>query len=232
MLEYVKVTNANQFNKNVKEKGIGYVEEVIRNLLIINDKNHLNDNEVLGFIRYDKFLREKLYKYLSVVEEHLRKKLYKNIEYTGNNLLMYKDDYRYKEFTIIKDSQYGYNFFKKSKLLFSAIVDLYKEFSESLLINEEYSIIDIKNVNNLRNIVMHHSLLVINQNEESPSKTSIVNRINRIEQYIVSVKKVLPKNYVKGLITDINKANLDKGIQGSKSTHIFIKHLEGGYNEI
>lgn len=232
MLEYVKVTNAEQFNKNVKEKGIGYVEEVIKNLMIINDNNQLNDNEILGFIRYDKFLREKLYKYLSVIEEHLREKLYKKIEYNGDKLLMYKDDYKYTEFILIEDSQYGYNFFKKSKLLFSVIVDLYKKFSESLLIDEEYSITDVKNVNNLRNIVMHHSLLVIDQNEESLSKISINARVKTIEQYIESVKKVLPKNYVKGLITDINKANLDKGIYGSKSTHIFIKHLEGGYNEI
>lgn len=232
MLEYVKVTNTDQFNKNVKEKGIGYVEEVIRHLFIINDNKQLDDNEVLGFIRYDKFLREKLYKYLSVVEEYLREKLYKNIEYNGKSLLMYKDDYSYEEFTLIEETQYGYNFFKKSKLLFSAILDLYEKFSESLLINEEYSVKDIENVNKLRNIVMHHSLLVIDQNEESPSRISIKKRVKKIDQYIESIKKVLPKNYVKGLITDINKANLDKGIQGAKSTHIFIKHQEGGHNEI
>ena len=63
----------------------------------------------------DKFLREKLYKYLSVAEEYLRDILYKNIEYTGSNILMYKRDYSFKH--LLFRDEYKYSFYFLSQIL-------------------------------------------------------------------------------------------------------------------
>ncbi|QVK21374.1 Abi family protein [Mycoplasmatota bacterium] len=229
MNEYVKVSNQSLFDKHIYEKGLGVVEEVAMSLKVMSEAEYITSDDIIGFIRYDKFLREKLYKYLSVTEEFLRNELYKNLEYNGSRTIMYTKDYKSSDFKVNEDNSYGYNFFKKAKMLFSVIIDLYTHFEGQLLMSFKFSLEDIKNIGNLRNLVMHHSLLVINQNSTEITKDSIGDRVMLVLKYLMSLIYVIPNEYRKGLITDINKANLDKGVYGSKSKYIYIEFIEGGY---
>ncbi|MEC9484611.1 MAG: hypothetical protein UMR38_01890 [Candidatus Izemoplasma sp.] len=230
MLDYVEVTDWSIFNKHIAEKGFGIVREVVESLKVVKESDYIISDEVIGFIRYDKYLREKLYMYLSVTEEFLRNELYKNLEYKGSKLIMYTSDYKYQDFKFIQNPDYGYSFFKRSKMLFSVILDLFEHFAPNILPEFDFTIDDIKNVGKLRNIVMHHSLLMIDQNSTKTTKKSIEERVDLITRYLTSLINIIPVEYRKGLITDINKANLDNGIYGSKSKHIYIDHIQGGYD--
>ncbi|XMB86344.1 hypothetical protein RJG79_00675 [Mycoplasmatota bacterium WC44] len=229
MNEYVKVSNQSLFDKHIYEKGLGVVEEVAKSLKVMSEAEYITSDDIIGFIRYDKFLREKLYKYLSVTEEFLRNELYKNLEYNGSRTIMYTKDYKFSDFKVNEDNSYGYNFFKKAKMLFSVIIDLYTHFDRQLLMSFKFSLEDIKNIGNLRNLVMHHSLLIINQNSTEITKDSIGDRVMLVTKYLMSLINVIPNEYRKGLITDINKSNLEKGVYGSKSKYIYIEFIEGGY---
>ena len=229
MYDFIKVTNQKAFDKHLDEKGLGIIREVAYSLKDFTGKSEITSDEIIGLIRYDKFLREKLYMYLSVTEEFLRNNLYKKLDYSDCNIIMRTSDYDDSDFNLLSDNSYGYNFFKKSKLLFSVILDLYNSFEKHLLESYDFSLTDIENIGNLRNLVMHHSLLVIDQNSTEISKSKINERLQLLDGYLQSLIRVIPPSYKKGLITDINKANLDNDNWGSKSKYICLDFIDGGY---
>jgi hypothetical protein len=91
---------------------------------------------------------------------------------------------------------------------------------------------DLDNVRELRNIIMHHKMLLIDQEDDIYDQTLIDVRVSKITRYIKSLYNLLDEDHAKGLITAVNKARWDKKNKCIKSKFIYIDYLEGGYDEL
>jgi|GEM_PF-3570042 len=240
MLDFVKKAidmsedDVTTFNKFLRIRGIGVYFDTINSLrLYVDDSKKVNFNDFMGFIRYDKNLRDVLYKMLGSYEEKIKNILYSNFDLVGNKFLSRvtgKDIKRIRH--IDKSDSYGWNLMRKSKLDLGSINYIFKHYDFMFESNSDDFFSDLDNVRELRNIVMHHKMLLIDQESDDYDQTLISVRISKITRYIKSLSNLLDEGYAKGLITAVNKARWDNKNQCLKSKFIYIEHLEGGYDEL
>ena len=74
----------NDFKKFIKIKGI-YLHKQIYDALLSYNKDKVTYYELSSVIRYDKSLRDILYKYLATFEEKLRSELFERYDVESNN---------------------------------------------------------------------------------------------------------------------------------------------------
>lgn len=213
----------------IKSRGIGVYEDALRALLLFTDKGSIEYYDFMGFIRYDKNLRDILYKMLAVLEEYLKDNIFKKIEYSDSHLIKKISKNNIDKFHVISDIDYGWNLYRNPTLDFGSLLYLYDHFKIILPSKSEDFLADLKNIKSLRNLVMHHHMLLINQSKPDFIKYDIDQRVIELSHQIISLYNILQPDYDKGLITAINNANYDRANGCIKSKYIYIEKLDGGY---
>ena len=218
-----------EYNEYIVSRGTGVYQDSLNALLIYTGEISINYMDFMGFIRYDKNLRDILYKMLAVLEEFLKDTLYRLINYTGDKPFGRVTNKNIHLFQKISTKDYGWKTYRNPRLEYGSLVFLYKHFHLSTPSNSIDFFADLDNVNYLRNLVMHHKMLLLDQTKYKFSKNDIINRLSLIKASIKSLYNLLPSNYNKGLISAINKANYDQKSKCIKSKFIYIEKLDGGY---
>lgn len=214
----------------MKEKFIklkGYNLHIhVRNIL--NDyKKDIDDKDVSSYIRYDKSLRDRLFVYLSTLEEHLRAYLNNNYKLVANNEIFHKyrlkrksdeivckkEDFSSKSEAELEAKKYN-DLYYKNNLMFSELVKLYE------IIEVNYSNFDdrvfikhLNNINALRNNVMHHELLVLGKEKRY---CDVLIRKDELKKQIISLVHLLPLDYRANFLDDLYKMKINNKITGFK----------------
>lgn len=213
--------------KYYESRGLGVYTDALNALRKYTGIDKIHFIDFMGFIRYDKRLRDVLYTMLATLEEYLKNYLFGIIDYFGDKQFIRVTKKNIDKFKLISRTDFGWNIYRNPRLDFGSIVFLYDHFKITPPVQSNNIIEDLKNINFLRNQVMHHRMLLVNQQNGFLNKHNIDKRVRIIKKCIISAYNMLQPDYNKGLISDINKANLDKG--KTKSRFIYIDYLEGGY---
>jgi hypothetical protein len=218
-----------KYMEYISSRGRGVFEDSLNALLKYTGESVIDYYDFMGFIRYDKCLRDVLYKMLGALEEFLKNTLYKLIDYNGEKPFRKVTSKNIMLFTRIGSKEYGWKLYRNPRLEFGSLVYLYKHFQFTPPCNSFDFFCDLDNVNLLRNLVMHHKMLLIDQSKSNIEKGDITERVLQIRNCIISVYNLLQPDYNKGLISAVNKANYDYENKCIKSRFIYIERLDGGY---
>lgn len=211
------------FLQNLKSRGIFLYKQVYDALCNWQPNCHIKYEHFKNLIRYDKSIRDKLYKYLCVAEEHLRNIIFEELETSerfedNENKKLDIDalQERNKEETNFNSNLYKYSYSRFFD--FGTIEKIIKKYE----LAKKYSIDqnDIVIVRTkLRNKVMHHNMLLLSYHTD---KSKIEKEIKEIEDGVEALYRILPTvvfkegsiqndKLVGGLTRDINKSNFKDG---------------------
>lgn len=166
-----------------------------------NDSVEVKYSELSSVIKYDKGLRDTLYKYLSLLEENLRADLCRKYDID--------DKYINEKFKLWKDHLIEKSNTEKSNLYFRLDIEFGHliELIEKVNLYDNSRIAKIKKAKDLRNKVMHHNLLMLGM---SKNKTESLARIKLINDWIEILYDLLPIDYKRGFESSINGLNYDQ----------------------
>lgn len=189
------------FEKYVEIKGV-YLHKQIYDVLVTYGLDSITYYELSSIIRYDKNLRDTLYKYLATFEENLRAKLFEKFDIENQ-------DHNYK-------GSQGFNKLKKdirpkrddaiSNLYFCFQLELGQtiDLLEHIKFCNDVILSDFKQIKDLRNHVMHHNVLVLGQ---AINKEQAENNLQTLKKQVALLRKYLPEEYRKGFQTSIENLN-------------------------
>lgn len=196
--------NADEFNKYKELKGEYLHKQIYDLLLELNDNHSVNYNDLSSIIRYDKTLRDTLYKYLATFEEWLKALIFKKYDVEDiNKIYKNKKDVEILiQNVIVNNNNISSNLYYCFELELGPIirfVEKEKMFDKEII--EKFNII-----RKLRNKVMHHNLLICgkskNIGEFNHNKKLLKKEINLLSE-------VLPEKYQIGFKNTINKLICD-----------------------
>ena len=164
------------------------------------DKN-VSYNDVNAFIKYDKAIKDVLYKYLGTVEESIKTFIFENYDFEDKSKLD-KEEYRcFKKIPKLckkQNCEELTELYKRFSLSFGGIIKLLKKYEK-----DNFNCSSLDKVVELRNKVMHHRLLLFTCKFESD--------VDLIKDWINDLIDNLPGNYKSGILTDlIKKTNATK----------------------
>ena len=180
-------------------KGVFLHKQVYEAFLSYKDK--VTYKELSTYIKYDKGLRNVLYRNLSAVEEYYRSKLINNFDVEKeiddpiNSLI--------KNSELIKTNGKSYNLYRFSfskHFTMDRLLNLLN--SKNLITVEEFN--DLDKLRIFRNKVMHHNLIVISYHED---KEVIENEISYVEEMCELIYKYLPVPMRNAFQGNVNKCN-------------------------
>lgn len=211
------------FLQNLKSRGIFLYKQVYDALCNWQPNCPIKYEHFKNLIRYDKSIRDKLYKYLCVAEEHLRNIIFEELEtserFEDNETKKLDIDAlqeRNKEYNNLNSNLYFYSYSKYFD--FGAIEKIFEKYE----LAKKYSI-DQNDIcivrKKLRNKVMHHNMLLLSYHTE---KSKIEREITEVEDGVEALYRLLPTEVFKegsiqndknvgGLTLDINKSNFKDG---------------------
>lgn len=211
------------FLQNLKSRGIFLYKQVYDALCNWQPNCHIKYEHFKNLIRYDKSIRDKLYKYLCVAEEHLRNIIFEELEITEKFEEGKKEKFDIKDLQKRnkEESNLNSNLYKYSYSRFFDFGTIEKIF-EKYELAKKYSINqnDIRIVRKkLRNKVMHHNMLLLSYHTD---KSKIEKEIKEIEDGVEALYRLLPTQEFKegsvrdgkltrGLTLAINKSNYENG---------------------
>ena len=192
-IESLDEKDKNNYNHYSKIRGVQQYRIIFETLKKTNE--NVTYNDVNAFIMNDKAIKEKLFKYLGVLEESMKVYIIGHYDFDSIQKNEKKIYHYFNELPklIDKDNSNGEitELYKKFGLLFSSILELLKEYHVN-----QYNIDDLKVVNELRNNVMHHSPLLFDYTFKSNA--------NIVTKQIQALLRLLPAEYRKGLKKEIN----------------------------
>lgn len=190
------------FDKYIAIRGKYVFQQVYKFICnITNDECTYLD--LSSCIRYDKTLRDTLYKYLATFEEYLRAQIFNKYEITREFRFSRKEkDYIKKMARHIYESEGKENseLYKKFKLDLGETIELVKE----IKMFDEEKCQEFDAIREVRNAVMHHNLLVLGKEQRC-------NKVEENKRKIIEGIKALANNLPEGY-----KLNFIKGINGLK----------------
>ena len=208
-----------EFEKYTSLKGIYLYKQVYDILLELSNNNSVKYKELSSIIRYDKNLRDTIYKYLATVEEYLRALLCEKFDVNKEEKAFEKHCApRLKEALFDKTESSKSNLYLKLKPDFSVLMDvcIYKK-----LINISPS--QKKHIKDLRNHTMHHNLLLLGN---AINIKSLYDNFNTLENQLNDFIELLPCEYKKGFLLDIRKLN--GSIKRQFLTRFYLEDSNGG----
>jgi len=146
------------FLNYIRLKGRFLHKQVYETLLLTDEKAKYS--EISRIIRYDKYIRDTLYKYLSALEEQWRAIAFDNFEYELDKTDVIKGEIDITKVIVKKlfsDSTFYWASYNKSFTL-NKLIDVFKANRHTIDLNitdDMYQSIKI-----LRNSVMHHNLIL------------------------------------------------------------------------
>lgn len=201
MFEKLIIDNKEEFNKYIQLKGL-YLHLQIYNILLDLKKGEaVTYYELSSIIKYDKNLRDKLYIYLATFEEKLRADLC--TLYDVGSISIYKKSSKLVKDLIPKSNNEISNLYYGLELDLGNLLDIYKD--KKICDDETLKLYD--NVRQLRNKVMHHSVLLF---ENAKTKEDAIANIKDLTKKIQDLYISLPENFRSGFEKDINYLNYYK----------------------
>lgn len=185
----------NNFEYYSKIRGIQQYE-IIFNALNKIDSKLITYKDINSFVRYDKAIKDVLYKYLGTLEEFIKVHIFANYDFK-NNAIITKNEYIFfnQLQPLIEQKNVPLNeiskLYKHFALNFKDIVDLLIEFNDSMFDSKE-----LLSIKDLRNDVMHHSPLLFNFDGAE--------KVKKTEKIISLLIKLLPLDYPKYIAEELN----------------------------
>lgn len=203
MFENIKFeSNQKYFDKYLYLKG-EYLHKQIYEVLKGDIKQVLY-SDLSSIIRYDKNLRDKLYIYLSTFEEFLRSEIFRKYDVKSS-------DFVYRNVKGLK--QLLSDVFEKTNHDYSNLYYCYEldlgltiSFIEQTKFYDDNVIKDLFIIRNLRNRVLQHNLLVFSNKR---TMKEVMKNKKTLKDEIKVLYNILPNDYKKGLIADINSLKCD-----------------------
>jgi hypothetical protein len=207
-------------------RGLGVYCDTLRTLEAIIIERPIPYSLFSGLIRYDKQLRDTIYQYVAALEEYWRNHLCYLCEYRGTTAFYKVDNKNEQDFTrLIGDEYFGWNLYRNPTFDFGSMLRLYRKFDFAFPKADACDRSQISQIKDLRNLVMHHRMLTVNQSESKSTRESVINYRNKIETLIKGLIKLLPNQYQTGLKKDLLKCNHDKKNNTIKSPHLNFDNL-------
>lgn len=188
-----------EFNNYLNYKGIFLYKHIYDVFLIY--RNKVNYNELSSYVKYDKGLRNVLYKYLSAVEEYYRSKLINSFDISEKINDPYNCSVESKQLVKTSGMTSNLYYFTFSKhFTFTKLLDLLN--NKKYLKNDEN--IDLRKISRFRNKVMHYNLIITSF---YVTKRKIEKNIKEVEKNCELIYKYLPKPMQNCFQKSINKCN-------------------------
>lgn len=191
------------FDKYIKLKGVYLHKQIYEILLELNFDEKVTYCELSSYIRYDKNLRELLYIYLATFEESIKAKLCRNFDVEKFKIFNRKNYKNLYNDLIINNRKENSNLYFGLQLELFQLLEVYEN---------KFNINDtekerLKFVRELRNNVMHHSLLLFG-NSKSLKETE--ENIEILSNQLTALYLLLPEDYRSGFEKQINRLNYDE----------------------
>lgn len=191
-----------KFDKYIAIRGKYLFQQVYKYICNITN-GECTYSDLSSCIRYDKTLRDTLYKYLATFEEYLRAQIFDKYEITrGFRFSRKENDYIKKMARQLYESEGNENseLYKKFKLDLWETIELVKE----IKMFDEEKCQEFDAIRVVRNAVMHHNLLVLGKEQRC-------NKVEKNKEKIIEGIKTLANNLPEGY-----KINFIKEINGLK----------------
>jgi hypothetical protein len=198
-LIFLNENEKTEFEKYTSLKGIYLYKQVYDILLELNCNNSVKYKELSSIIRYDKNLRDTIYKYLATVEEYLRALLCEKYDVNEEEKAFEGHNTRLKEALFSKTDSSKSNLYLKLKSDFSILMDVCID-KKLIKISPSQK----KHIKDLRNHTMHHNLLLLGN---AINVKSLHDNFNTLENQLNDFIELLPCEYKKGFLSDIKKLN-------------------------
>ncbi len=185
---------------NIKNKGY-YLHKQIYDVYCSYNEDEISYDELSRMVRYDKYIRNVLFKFLATFEEQLRAKLFEKYELDLTN--------DYNTLKEKKSDKENSNFYWKTydkDFTFKKLIELIKDKLKEL--NIELTYVELKEICKLRNKVMHHNLIIFLR---STTYEEVEKEIENIENVLILLYKGLHSEAQKSFMNDINKGNFKGG---------------------
>lgn len=201
-LTFASPKEKEEFEKYKRLKGVYLHKQVYDILLEANGGGEVTYYELSSLIRYDKNLRDMLYKYLAMAEEYLRALLCDKYDVSKGNAIFKGHCYNSLNQELVEkddsNSHTSYLYF----LLEPDFADLMRICIEKNLIT--LSGPEKKQIKELRNKTMHHSLLLLGK---AASLLDLYSYFEAFEEKINALMQILPEKYRAGFVTSIKTIN-------------------------
>ena len=202
-LEFKNEKERKSFEKFKLIKGEYLHKQIYNVLLELHNNEKVTYYELSSYVRFDKNLRDLLYKYLATFEENIKANLCR--KYDVNQFKIYKKE-NYKDLfndLIENNGKEESNLYFGLKLELFQLLDIYeKKFDVTEIVKKQ-----LESVRMLRNDVMHHSLLLFG-NSKNLEETN--ENIFYLSKQLNALYLLLPKEYRVGFEKDINLLNYDE----------------------
>lgn len=221
-LTFASIEEKNEFEKYKKLKGIYLHKQVYDILLQVNDKKNVTYYALSSFIRYDKNLRDMLYKYLGTAEEYLRALVCEKYDVPSNCSVFKAQKWeKLAELSHKKQEDATSNLFYKLELDFSALMTF--AMKQNLIhISEDAK----KSIQKLRNETMHHSLLLLGKNHDL---AQLDEHFKILEKRLNALLEILPEEYKEGFMESVKRLN---GYPRTQYLSIFYLEVQDGTKQI
>lgn len=219
-LTFASPKEKEEFEKYKRLKGVYLHKQVYDILLEANGGGEITYYELSSLIRYDKNLRDMLYKYLAMAEEYLRALLCDKYDVSKGNAIFKGHCYNSLNQELVEkddsNSHTSYLYF----LLEPDFADLMRICIEKNLIT--LSGPEKKQIKELRNKTMHHSLLLLGK---AASLSDLYSYFEEFEEKINALMQILPEEYRTGFVTSIKTIN---GYPGKQYLTKFYLEIQNG----
>jgi hypothetical protein len=210
-----------EFDQYFPIRGLGVYQDTLRVLETLMEVRPISFVIFSGLIRYDKQLRDVIYKYVAALEEFWRNYLCTKCEYLGDEIFNKVNKKNESDFiTLPPDKDYGWKLYRNPVLDLGSLLHIYTSLDLMLPTGVDPNSVTIKQIKELRNIIMHHRMVTVDQSISCPSKKSIDEYTMKISASIESLTHTLPENYRLGFQKELYQCNYDKRNGNQKSPYI------------
>ncbi len=213
-------TEMHDFEKYVESKGV-YLHKQIYDVLTTYNLDKVSYYELSSIIRYDKNLRDTLYKYLAAFEEYLRANLFAKYDVSNSSYIYkgHKGLEKLKYDIQLKTNNAISNLYFCFQLELGPTIDLF----EHVKMYDSTTLSDFRQIKELRNQVMHHNVLVLGQ---STNKEQAETNLQTLKKRIALLCKYLPEEYRKGFQTSIENLNINKKTRYRYLEKLYLENIK------
>ncbi|RJP62544.1 MAG: hypothetical protein C4543_01810 [Ignavibacteriales bacterium] len=184
-----------------------FLHKQVYDTILLTDKS-AKYSEISRIIRYDKHIRDVLYKYLSALEEQWRAIAFDNFDYESDKNEVIKKEIDLSKVSVKKqfaDSTFYWSSYNKSFTL-NKLIDVFKanRYTLDLNITDEM----YQTIKTLRNSVMHHNLIMFSY---KTTVEDVNHEIESLESKISLLWKLLDDNMKEAFEKAINMGNYKGG---------------------
>lgn len=189
-----------EFITYIEFKGV-YLHQHIYEL-ILQYSNSCSYKLLSGVIKYDKGIRNVLFKYMSALEESYRSKLFDRFDLTEpiKDLKKVKIENLNLTFKTVFDNSMLYDISFSHNFTFTKLRETLYKYE---VINEEENN-SLEEIIPLRNKVMHHNIIMTNSYK---TISEVENELKNVEDFIMKVYKLLPCSAATQFEKAINRCN-------------------------